>query len=197
MGTQNEPVVVEEYALLTTRTADSAKRLIYPITTLEAVDGAEDLIHYDSPQNLTDEQKAQVRANIGAADPCGVTYLESNDTDNLINIRDLDSGTYVFYGRFRPYAGASSTMTFSSNLTVNIVKRTSDTQVMVFYPVNNCVQYLLITDSSYERTNVYLNDIAAVQGIPSYTSSDNGKFLRVVNGVAAWDVVPSAESTSF
>ena len=34
-------------------------------------------------------------------------------------------------------------------------------------------------------------------GVPSCTTSDNGKFLRVVNGVATWSTVASAENASF
>jgi hypothetical protein len=34
-------------------------------------------------------------------------------------------------------------------------------------------------------------------GIPSTTADDNGKFLRVVDGVAAWVSIPSAEEASF
>lgn len=34
-------------------------------------------------------------------------------------------------------------------------------------------------------------------GVPSCTTSDNGKFLRVVNGVAAWSAIASAENASF
>lgn len=33
--------------------------------------------------------------------------------------------------------------------------------------------------------------------IPSCTAADNGKFLRVVGGVAIWATVPSAEGVSF
>lgn len=33
--------------------------------------------------------------------------------------------------------------------------------------------------------------------VPASTSSDNGKFLRVVNGVAAWASVPNAEERGF
>lgn len=32
---------------------------------------------------------------------------------------------------------------------------------------------------------------------PTPTSSDNGKFLRVVNGEAVWQTVPSAEGGSY
>jgi hypothetical protein len=44
------------------------------------------------------------------------------------------------------------------------------------------------------------NDMALysdVGGVPDCTTSDNGKFLRVVNGVAAWSTVPNAEEASF
>lgn len=33
--------------------------------------------------------------------------------------------------------------------------------------------------------------------LPSYTASDNGKFLRVVNGAAAWTTIPNAEEAEF
>lgn len=100
---------------------------------------------------------------------CGITYLESTDTENLINIRDLESGTYVFYGKFKPFSGSTSTLTFSSKLLVNVITRTNDTQVMVFYPVNNCVQYLNITDDTFERSNIYLNDLATTTFVTSST----------------------------
>ena len=89
-----------------------------------------------------------------------VAYVESLDNDNLLNLRDLESNTYVLKGRFRPYAGADSTMNFSSSLMVNIIKATAKSSIQIFYPVNNCVQFLEITDSEYTRTNVYLSDIA-------------------------------------
>ena len=34
-------------------------------------------------------------------------------------------------------------------------------------------------------------------GVPGCTTSDNGKFLRVINGVATWSTVASAENASF
>lgn len=90
-----------------------------------------------------------------------IQRIESTDTENMVVLRDLESGTYVLYGKFKPYAGADSTMTFSSGLLVSLIKRTADTQVQVFYPVNNCVQHLTITDTEYTRKDVYLNDLAA------------------------------------
>lgn len=58
--------VYEKNTLLMCRDADGNKYLLYPITKLECVDGAEDLLHYGAAQNLSDGEKAQVLANIGA-----------------------------------------------------------------------------------------------------------------------------------
>lgn len=38
------------------------------------------------------------------------------------------------------------------------------------------------------------NDII---GLPTSTIEDNGKFLRVVNGIATWQIVQNAEEASF
>ena len=43
------------------------KRPLYPVTTLEAVEGAENLVRFDMAQTLTPAQQNQTRANIGAA----------------------------------------------------------------------------------------------------------------------------------
>lgn len=58
--------VYEKNTLLMCRDADGNKYLLYPITKLECVDGAEDLLHYGAAQDLSDGEKAQVLANIGA-----------------------------------------------------------------------------------------------------------------------------------
>jgi hypothetical protein len=44
-----------------------------------------------------------------------------------------------------------------------------------------------------------LNGVVPVAngGVPTSSASDNGKFLRVVNGVATWSTVPNAEEASF
>lgn len=90
-----------------------------------------------------------------------IQRIESTDTENMVVLRTLESGSYVLYGRFVPYEGADSTMMFSSGLLANVIKRTADTQIQIFYPVNNCVQHLTITDTDYTRNDVYLNDLAA------------------------------------
>ena len=115
-----------------------------------------------------------------------IIYIESLDTSNLVNLRDLESGTYVLKGYFHPFNGSTASITFSSALLVNIITKTAGTHVQVFYPVNNCVQFLSITDDSYERTNVYLNDLVS-NTLPTVTTANNGAFMQVVEG--AWAAV--------
>ena len=105
-----------------------------------------------------DQSNSTAKAQAGAG---AIPKIESLDNENLVVLRDLESGTYVLYGRFRPFQGSDSAMTFSSSLLVNVLKRTGETHVQVFYPLNNCVQHLKITDTDYTRIDVYLNDLVA------------------------------------
>ena len=51
------------------------------------------------------------------------------------------------------------------------------------------------TTTSYDGSKMKTVEIP--EGIPSVTTADNGKFLRVVNGVAAWATVPVMEGGSY
>mgnify|MGYP003293975293 CR=1 FL=1 len=52
-------------------------------------------------------------------------------------------------------------------------------------------------DMYYTETEIdaMIEDVSAV--IPSATVDDNGKFLRVVDGAAAWTTIPDAREGSF
>ena len=118
------------------------------------------------------------------SDNCNVKYIESNDTSNLLVLREFESGTYILYGKFKPFAGSTSTLTFSSALLVNIVTKTAGTHVQVFYPVNNCVQFLNITDDAYERTNIYLNDLLTYVGtLSDLTTTEKSNLVAAINEV--------------
>lgn len=53
-------------------------------------------------------------------------------------------------------------------------------------------------DVEGEVTLATTADLAAAgTGLPSCSTTDNGKFLRVVGGVAAWATIPAAETTLF
>ena len=57
-------------------------------------------------------------------------------------------------------------------------------------------------DETYSKSEVYTktqvdNLLANHSGLPSSSSSNNGQFLQVVNGKAAWVKVADAEGASF
>ena len=53
-------------------------------------------------------------------------------------------------------------------------------------------------DVDGEVTLATTADLAAAgAGLPSCSTADNGKFLRVVEGVAAWATIPAAETALF
>lgn len=113
-----------------------------------------------------------------------VQKIESLDKTNKVSIRSLDSGSYVLYGYFVPYEGATSTMTFSDNILVNVLKGNTESHVQIFYPYNNCVQYLKITDTTYDRKNIYLNDLVSSGDdviIGSSTEGSTKKFKITVD----------------
>lgn len=59
-----------------------------------------------------------------------------------------------------------------------------------FYPLTT-VDQVVMEDGS--RLNSVLEETA----IPTITTEDEGKFLRVVNGAATWQTVSNAEEASF
>ncbi len=64
--------------------------------------------------------------------------------------------------------------------------------------VDNVKQYSASNPPPYPVTSVNgKTGAVTVSEVPSCTTSNNGQFLRVVNGVATWSTVPSAEGASF
>lgn len=55
----------------------------------------------------------------------------------------------------------------------------------------------LTNDSGFQTAAQVQSAIAAAAELPSVSASDNGKFVRVVNGAYAVQTVPAAESNSF
>lgn len=94
-----------------------------------------------------------------------IKYVESvsSNSEDILSLRDLESGCYVLYGTFTPYAGSNRYVKFTSDLVVNVIKGTlsgvGTSHLQVFYPVNNVVQFLDITDESYTKTDVKLNEL--------------------------------------
>lgn len=172
--------VTEHSALLMRKDSSGNKQIIYPITNLDSVDGAETLPRLSATPTVDHVLKVASVAEDGtvtvegmdASNIAPIKYIESLDQDNVVNLRDLESGNYILYGYFRPYAGASNVLTFSSQLLVGVITKTAGTHVQVIYPLNNVIQFLeIMVDStqdsgySYKRTDVKLSELVSTTAL--------------------------------
>lgn len=111
-----------------------------------------------------------------------VPLITSGDDGEYVNLRDLESGTYVLYGKFHAYAGHTSTLYFTSKLMVNVSRSSSKSSIQIFYPGYNRVQYVEVTDDAFTRTNI---DLSKLQGedviIASSTEGSTKKFKITVD----------------
>lgn len=118
--------------------------------------------------DITEEDEGKVlmvKNGLPAWGKMPIKYVESvsDNAADVLSLRDLESGCYVLYGTFTPYAGSNRYVKFTSDLVVNVIKGTlsgvGTSHIQVFYPVNNVVQFLDITDASYTKTDVKLNEL--------------------------------------
>lgn len=86
--------------------------------------------------------------------------------DNIIALRNLESGVYHLSGSFTPFEGSKTYFNFSNEQLVNIITKTAGTHVQIFYPIDNTVQFVSImvdstseTGYTWERINVKLNEL--------------------------------------
>lgn len=115
-----------------------------------------------------------------------ITKIVSESADTAPVLRSLDSGSYVLQGKFRAYTGATGVLGFSSALMVNVIKSTSKSSVQIFYPVNNCVQFLEITDEAMTKTFVYLNQVQEHIGtMNDLTTEDKTSLVAAINELVA------------
>jgi len=114
----------------------------------------------------------------------GSTYTTTATAEEIL--ANKDNCVAVVGGKVRvsaDYVGASGT---TALLVFSFIDATSPTAPDVVFAV--MVQNNSVTVAHSTRD---------VKDLPTVTASDNGKFLRVVNGAWAADTVPSAESNSF
>lgn len=103
-----------------------------------------------------------------------IKYVES-DSSNPIYLREMESGTYILYGKFKPFNGSTGTFTFSTGMLVSIQKATAMTYVQVFYSKSNTIQYLEITDEAYTRKDAKLVNMESTANLTTIVdeSSDD------------------------
>lgn len=129
--------------------------------------------------DMIETQEGNLPLNYDALVNKPMVRVNSPDPDNPVYLRDLESGYYILSGKFRPYNGSTRALSFSSSLPANIIRSTSKTSVQIFYPVNNCVQFLEITDDSYTPNYVYLNDLQGDEVIIKSSTAGSSKRFKI------------------
>lgn len=115
--------------------------------------------------HMEDGIAAATEAAEAALSASPIQYIESLDESNLVNLRDLATGSYVLYGYFKPYAGAPNTLTIDTQL-INVARKSAGSHVLIFSTLNSVVNFLeILVDSSaesgftYNRTDIKLTDL--------------------------------------
>ena len=106
----------------------------------------------------------ELSANAGSGS-CSIQRIESLDESNLKNLRDLEAGSYVLYGYFRPYAGAANILPFD-NLLVNVYRADEGSHLFEFSTANSEVNFIeiLVDDTAddgftYTRTAINMLEL--------------------------------------
>lgn len=134
----------------------------------------------------TSEYGNKIRQIVGGGSECPIKYVKSLDKDNPLYLRDLESGTYILYGKFRPFNGSTGTFTFSTGMLVSIQKSTAMTYVQVFYSKSNTIQYLEITDETYTRKDAKLINMESTENLTT-TVDENSDDTHYPSAKAVWD----------
>lgn len=106
---------------------------------------------------LTAEHIAHMEQGIFNADS-GIRRIESmktGNTEDLFQLRDLESGTYVLYGYFSPFPNSNTTIIIDNKL-VNVAHLTAGSHLFVFTPLNAKVDFLeILVDETNEKGFTY------------------------------------------
>lgn len=94
--------------------------------------------------------------------PMPIQFIENTNSENKVPLRSLESGTYILKGYFTSYEGGTHSYTFSTGMLVAVVKTDTMTYVQIFYPKNNTIQYVEISDTDVTRKDAKLVNMETV-----------------------------------
>jgi hypothetical protein len=128
-----------------------------------------------------------------------------NRNDLIVFQYSQDSSTLIESGEFVVIQGTESTSTaVDPELTQEDLltdEAAFDQMALWRVPVSGATisapVQLFTVSASLEGLDALNDTVANINSVPACTASDNGKFLRVVGGVAAWQTVADAEGVSF
>lgn len=123
------------------------------------------------PADPAPDVYAQIMEKLnGAGDGCQIKYVESLDEENLVNLRDLESGMYILYGYFKPFPDSDSTLIVDRGFYM-VARVDEGSHLLSISPLNfkmTCHE-ILVDDTNekgftYTNTRINLLDVAALIG---------------------------------
>ena len=132
------------------------------------------------------------RSGGGSSAGCQIKRVESLDTQNLVNLRDLESGQYVIYGYFSPYENSDISISADNSL-ISVVWKTAGSHIICLDPLNaKIVFFEILVDESepkgyqYTRTVIPLLDLYGLLApdgviVPSSTEGSSKRFKLKVD----------------
>ena len=88
-----------------------------------------------------------------------MTIVTNLNKTNLVNLRSLESGLYRLYGYFKPYETSTRRFTVPAPLFVSLINDGTTTYMQMYFALNNLIQYYVLTDENYTRTDIKLNEM--------------------------------------
>lgn len=139
----------------------------------------------DREARILAQQALDAAGSGGTGGDCNIQRIESLDGENLKNLRDLDSGTYILYGYFTPYSGAPESYTIDNCFTA-VVHLNAGSHVMVYNPRNfkiECYEILGNADDGYTYTRdvVSLLDLSQMISVDANYNEETGELF--IDGV--------------
>lgn len=108
----------------------------------------------------------------GGGNSLPITYVKSLDRTNPQELCKMEAGIYILYGYFTPYAGSGRSIIYDTRLAICDVNTRDGTRYFqVFSPYKSTVMYLIVTESTYERTDTELSGI--VTKVDTYLSDSS------------------------
>lgn len=157
------------------------------ISDFDDIEEAIEEMGVDVPEGTdTKDYPKLIRSIVGGGNS-PIKYVES-DSSNPVYLREMESGTYVLYGKFKPFNGSTGTLTFSTGMLVSIQKATATTYAQVFYSKNNTIQYLEITDEAYTRKDAKLVDMESKANLTT-TVDENSDDTHYPSAKAVWNAL--------
>ena len=124
--------------------------------------------------DLTPEEQAQARQNIGAAaigegsnGDCNVKYFHGGDSYNPTPFRSLESGAYMLEGTFQRVGTA---INLPYPIFTLVRKKTGESQIMLFY-TSGTIRHFTYTDDKNESAG-YKEQLAEYK-LPDFETSKN------------------------